>query len=75
MVVRLALVLVFWIMTLITLIAGVVILLGVGWLAVAVPVLVLVAIIGGAVALWRRWRGTPELSEIAPGRGPRQRDG
>lgn len=61
MILRLALILSFWIMTLVTLIAGVVILLGVGWLAVAVPVLLLTALVGGGLALWRRWwvRETP----------------
>jgi hypothetical protein len=55
MLLRLALMLSFWIATVITLIVGVVVLLGVGWLAVAVPVLAMMALIGGALTLWRRW--------------------
>jgi hypothetical protein len=55
MIARVVIVLAFWVMALITLVAGVIILLGIGWLAVAVPVLVLIGAISAVIALWRRW--------------------
>jgi hypothetical protein len=42
-------------MTVITLVVGVTVMLGVGWVAVAIPVLILIGIIGAARALWRRY--------------------
>lgn len=53
------------IMTVITLVVGVTVLLGVGWVAVAVPVLILLGIIGAARALWRRYgrRSRPDNGE------------
>ena len=44
------------VMTVITLVVGVAVLLGVGWLAVAIPVVVVVGIIAAGRALWRRYR-------------------
>ena len=55
MILRLVLMLFVLIMTAITLIVTVTVMLGIGWLVVAVPTLVFVALISAAVALWRRW--------------------
>jgi len=46
------------VMTVITLAVGVSVMLGVAWLAVAIPVLVLLGLIAAARALWRRYRKT-----------------
>ncbi len=42
------------VMTVITLVIGVTVMLGVGWLAVAVPVVIVLGIIAAGRALWRR---------------------
>lgn len=42
-------------MTVITLVLGVTVMLGVGWLAVAVPVLILLGVIAAARTLWCRY--------------------
>lgn len=44
-------------MTAVTLVVGVVLALGVAWIAVAIPVLILIALSAGFVALWRRFGG------------------
>jgi hypothetical protein len=44
------------IMTVVTLVIGVSVMLGMGWLAVAVPVLVILGLIAAGRALWRRYR-------------------
>ena len=41
------------IMTIITLVVGVSVMLGVGWLAVAVPVLVLLGLVAAGRTIWR----------------------
>jgi hypothetical protein len=43
----------------VTLIIAVGVLLGVGWLAVAVPTLLVVALLSGAAIFWNRLRGAP----------------
>lgn len=43
------------IMTVITLVTGVIVMLGVGWMAVAIPVVIVLGIIAAARALWRRY--------------------
>jgi hypothetical protein len=45
------------IMTVITLVTGVIVMLGVGWMAVAIPVVIVLGIIAAARALWRRYGG------------------
>jgi hypothetical protein len=45
------------IMTVITLVIGASVLLGIGWMAVAIPVLVVLGIIAAGRALWRRFVG------------------
>jgi hypothetical protein len=42
-------------MTVITLVTGVIVMLGVGWMAVAIPVVIVLGIIAAARALWRRY--------------------
>ena len=56
-------------MAVITLVVGVTVMLGVGWLAVALPVVIVLGIIGGARALWRRYghRGPADDGERPPG--------
>jgi hypothetical protein len=47
----------------ITLVIGVSVILGIGWLAVSVPVLVVIAVVAVGRTLWRRWArslGAPE---------------
>jgi hypothetical protein len=44
-------------MTMITLVIGVIVMLGVGWVAVAIPVVIVLGIIAVARALWRRYGG------------------
>jgi hypothetical protein len=55
-------------MTVITLVVGVTVMLGVGWLAVAIPVAIVLGILGGARALWRRYgsRGPADDGEPRP---------
>lgn len=55
MIARLVLQLFVLIMTAITLLVTVIVMLGIGWLAVAIPTLVLIALISAGIALWRRW--------------------
>ena len=43
------------IMTVITLVTGVIVMLGVGWMAVAIPVVIVLGVIAAARALWRRY--------------------
>ena len=43
------------IMSVITLVIGVTVMLGVGWLAVAIPVLIILGIIAAVRMLWRRY--------------------
>ena len=44
------------IMTVVTLVIGVSVMLGLGWLAVALPVLVILGLVAAGRALWRRYR-------------------
>ncbi len=46
------------------LVVGVVIALGVAWIAVALPVLLLLGLAAGLVAVWRRLR--PRRSDVSP---------
>jgi hypothetical protein len=50
-------------MTVITLVILVSVMLGVAWLAVAVPVLLVIGLVAAGRALWHRWRHSPDASK------------
>ncbi len=50
-------------MSAIALVILVIVLLGMGWLAVAVPVLLVIGLVAVGSALWRRWRRSPDASK------------
>ncbi|HEY7363444.1 MAG TPA: hypothetical protein VIE37_04995 [Methylomirabilota bacterium] len=50
-------------MTVIALVIGVVVMLGIGWLVVAAPVLVVIGLIAVGRALWRRYGRAPDSSQ------------
>jgi hypothetical protein len=50
-------------MTVIALVIGVVVMLGIGWLVVAAPVLVVIGLIAVGRALWRRYGRAPDASQ------------
>jgi hypothetical protein len=43
------------IMSMITLVVGVTVMLGVGWVAVAIPVVIVLGLLGAGRVLWRRY--------------------
>jgi hypothetical protein len=54
------------IMTVITLVVGVSVMLGMGWLAVAIPVMIVLGLLAAARTLWRRY--------VRPGRADSEAD-